>query len=55
MIFNPIKLLYHTVFDRAMNDQHNQNYAENHIAHNVFHAFCCLIDSLDFFLESVLV
>lgn len=45
LVSNPIK---HKVFDmqisKALNDQHDQNSAEQHIVHNLRQAFCRLID-----------
>ncbi len=51
--FNLESLLYHfwlnLKFLRSLNDQHDKNFAEIPVVHNLLHAFCCLIDSLDFF------
>ncbi len=33
---------------KALNDWHDQNFAEKPIVHNLLQAFCRLIDSLDF-------
>ncbi len=33
---------------KFLNDQHNQNFAVKPVTHNLLHAFCLLIDILDF-------
>ncbi len=44
-------------FLRFLNDQHDQNFAEKQNAHNLLHAFCHLIYSLEFFypVKAILV
>ncbi len=44
IMFNPtVSYLVHK-FLRPLNDQHDQNFAEMPVSHNLLHAFCHLMD-----------
>ncbi len=43
--FNPISLLYHIWCTRPLKNQHDQNVIVKPVAHNLLHAFFCLIES----------